>query len=170
MNKEDYEIIDNFLDDLDFQVIQDIMLGDDFPWFYTNGVNKAEDDYAKNQYQFIHLFYSEGMPRSSFFNILEPLIKKVNPISWLRIKANLNPRTENIFEHGFHVDYSKTIPNQRTAVFYLNSNNGYTLFEDGTKIESVKNRLVSFKTHLLHSGSTCNDSNRRVLLNLNYIV
>jgi len=170
MEKDDYGIIDNFLSEEEFKAIQDTMLGDDFPWYYTNGVIKPEDDNAKNQYQLIHLFYSEGLPRSSYFNIMAPITLKLNPLSWLRIKANLNPRTEDFFEHGYHADFDKTIPNQRTAVFYLNTNNGYTLFEDGTKIESVRNRLVWFKTHLLHTGSTCTDMNRRVLLNLNYIV
>ena len=170
MEKNDYEVIDNFLDESDFKNIQEIMLGDNFPWYYNTGVVKAEDDNIKNQYQLIHMFYSNDVPRSSYFDILAPLIYKINARSWIKIKANLNTRTEDFFEHGYHVDYTDVIPSQRTAVFYLNTNNGYTLFQDGTKIESVKNRLVSFKTDLLHTGSTCTDVNRRVLINLNYIV
>ena len=55
-----------------------------------------------------------------------------------------------------------------TAIFYLNSNNGYTEFEDGTKVESVANRFVSFPSTLKHRGTSCTDENVRVVINFNY--
>ena len=51
---------------------------------------------------------------------------------------------------------------------YLNTNDGYTVFEDGTQIESVKNRILIFKTSLKHTGTNCTDQKRRVLINFNY--
>ena len=168
MNKDDYEVIDNFLEKQDFESIKNLIMGPDFPWYYRDGVVKKEND-KKDQFQFSHLFYTNNLPTSTHLNELSPILLKINAISLLRINANLNPRLETLFEHGFHIDYSDPILNQRTAVFYLNTNNGYTLFEDGTKIESVENRFVSFKTSIPHTGSTCTDSNRRVLINFNYI-
>ena len=56
-----------------------------------------------------------------------------------------------------------------TGIFYVNNNDGYTLLEDGTKIESVANRFVSFSAETNHSGTSCTNTNRRVVLNLNYI-
>ena len=56
----------------------------------------------------------------------------------------------------------------QTAIYYVNSNDGYTLFEDGTKVESVGNRLVRFPTNIKHTGTTCTDANRRVLINFNW--
>ena len=168
MNSDDYEIIDNFLDEESFSILKTIMLSNDFPWFYNEGVVSLGDT-RLNQYQFTHNFYRDGFPAQAF-EIVSPIIEKINPVALMRVKANLNTRTEEIFEHGYHADYENPPSNQRTAVFYVNTNNGFTIFEDGTKIESVENRLVSFKTPLLHTGTTCTDVNRRVLINLNYII
>ena len=72
---------------------------------------------------------------------------------------------ENIVS-GLHCDmeYDGT-----TAIFYLNSNNGYTVFKDGEKVESVANRIVKFPTLKEHSGVSCSDSKRRAVINFNYI-
>ena len=50
----------------------------------------------------------------------------------------------------------------------MNTNNGYTKFEDGTKIESVANRMVSFPTNTQHKGTSCTDQKTRVVINFNY--
>jgi len=171
MSKNNYTVIDNFLEKSVFDAIKDAMMSNGFPWYYNNGVvhlTKNEDNI--NQYQFTHHFYEDNEPMSDFFKLIKPIIFKINPVSLIKAKANLNPRTEKFFEHGYHMDYENPPSNQRTAVFYLNTNNGYTLIKDGTKIESVEYRFVSFKTDLLHTGSTCTDTNSRVLINFNYIV
>jgi len=169
MKKKDYEVIDNFLEKKDFENIKNFMMDPDFPWYWNDGVVTTEND-KKHQFQFTHVFYFASLPASTFFNILSPILLKINAISLIKVKANLNTRAEVLFEHGFHTDFTNPPSNQRTAVFYLNNNNGYTLFEDGTKIESKENRFVSFKSSIKHTGSTCTDTNRRVLINFNYIV
>ena len=50
----------------------------------------------------------------------------------------------------------------------MNTNNGYTIFEDGTKVESVANRLLTFHGNTKHAASSCSDQHRRVVLNINY--
>ena len=55
-----------------------------------------------------------------------------------------------------------------TSIFYVNSNNGYTVFEDGTKVESVANRFVSFPANMKHKGTSCTDEKIRVVINFNY--
>ena len=54
--------------------------------------------------------------------------------------------------------------------YYVNSNNGYTLFEDGTRVESVANRYLRLSGDLRHTGTSCSDEDRRVLINFNYYV
>ena len=54
------------------------------------------------------------------------------------------------------------------AILYLNTNDGYTCFEDGNKIKSIENRFVAFDSSLKHSGTTCTDEPRRIVLNINY--
>jgi Rps23 Pro-64 3,4-dihydroxylase Tpa1-like proline 4-hydroxylase len=67
-----------------------------------------------------------------------------------------------------HVDLQDTWDNLKTAVFYINSNNGSTIFKDGTEIESIANRLVVFKSNLDHSSVSCTDQKARYVINLNY--
>ena len=99
-------------------------------------------------------------------------MEKIKAVSLWRIKANLLTRTPNIVENSFHVDMTK-LPEEKlkqwtTAIFYVNTNNGYTEFEDGTKVESVANRMVTFPANLKHRGTSCTDEKTRVVINFNY--
>ena len=89
-----------------------------------------------------------------------------------KIKANLLTRTPNIIENSFHVDETgrpeKKLKQLTTSIFYVNTNNGYTKFEDGTKVESIANRMVTFPTNMKHTGTSCTDERTRVVINFNY--
>jgi hypothetical protein len=54
------------------------------------------------------------------------------------------------------------------AIIYINTNDGFTCFKDGAKVESIENRCIIFPGNLMHSGSTCTDSPLRMVLNINY--
>lgn len=159
------KVIDNFLDKDNFKILQETLLSYNFPWYLQNGVNVIGDEF----FQFTHNFYKEFQIVSHLYEIINPLIKKINPISLIRIKANLLTKTEKIIEHGMHIDqFGKITPKSKTAVFYCNTNNGYTKFENGDKIESIENRIAIFNNSLYHSGSSCNDKKARVVININY--
>ena len=97
----------------------------------------------------------------------------LQPASLLRITANLLTRLPTLIENPFHSDLRKLLQEEEqkqwtTSIFYINSNNGYTEFEDGTQVESVANRMISFSTNLKHRGTTCTDEKTRVVINFNY--
>ena len=48
-----------------------------------------------------------------------------------------------IIETYMHKDLNH-VENWKTALFYLNTNDGYTKFESGEIVETVANRLVIF--------------------------
>ena len=54
------------------------------------------------------------------------------------------------------------------ALFSLNTNNGYTEFENGKKIKSEENSLVIFPGHLKHRSVNQTDENKRINLNINF--
>ena len=56
-----------------------------------------------------------------------------------------------------------------TSILYLNTNNGWTAIKGYGKVENVANRMVIFDSNLQHSGVTCTDKNRRVVINFNYV-
>jgi hypothetical protein len=72
----------------------------------------------------------------------------------------------NLIEHGTHIDSERSI---KAAVYYVNSNNGKTIFESGEEIESVENRLVIFDANHPHRSTNCTDEWRRITVNFNYV-
>ena len=58
----------------------------------------------------------------------------------------------------------------KTAIFYCNTNDGYSLFKDGTKVKSIKNRIVIFNNDIYHTGTTCTNEKIRSVINFNFIL
>jgi hypothetical protein len=162
------KIIDNFLPKQEFVNIKDFLLSTYIPWFFNDFVITEGKDVKEDCFQFIHNFYINGYT-AQYFKIVSPLVNKINPLALIRLKANLTTHGKKIIEHGFHIDENDPKNIISSAVFYINNNDGYTKFEDGTKVNSVENRLVIFKSSIKHTGTNCTDAQRRVILNINYI-
>jgi len=163
------KIIDNFLDDSEFDHLYEYMMGPRFLWYYNDQVTIPCFNQSQLNYQFTHCFFreNEGITGDPFNHII-PCLNKLDIKFLLRSKCNLNPKTEVNQQIGdFHSDYD--VEFSKTAILYVNTNNGFTLFENGTKVESVANRLVIFNTIEKHVGYSCTDQNVRVVINFNYI-
>ena len=162
-------VIDNFIHPDQFQHIQNVMLGQDLPWFYNDGIVGPDD--PPGSFQFTHTFYCahgvspfpEKVIQSKWLPLIGPVVNQLGGKGW-RFKANMGPRTTEIRRNKFHRDF----PNITTAVYYINTNNGWTEFENGDKVESVANRIVIFDSNTMHTGTTCTDEKVRVLINFNY--
>ena len=163
------EIVDDFLDQEEFDELQVLMMGDDFAWYFNKVIVYNE---VGDKFQFTHTFYKYDAPQSSYFENLKPILEIINPISLWRIKANLRTRTSKSEESSFHSDIDIMSEEKRkqwtTSIFYVNTNNGYTKFEDDTKVESIANRMVTFPANMKHLGASCTDQKRRVVINFNY--
>jgi len=162
-----HTIADNFLPWNEFVKIQTCLLTANFPW-YLNSSKVFSDSIVddKHNYQFTHSFYDEYKVQSNFIGILDPLLVKINPSAIVRIKANLIPNTDQIIEYDFHQDIINF--DGETAVFYINSNNGYTSFRNNIKVDSIENRLLKFNSLIEHTGTSCTDQRVRCVINLNY--
>jgi hypothetical protein len=155
-------ILENSISKKDLQNIRDMFYSNAFAWYLQLGVNTLNDGYT----QFCHTFYNNFNENSPNFLILKPIIDLLNPLSIIRVKANLLIKTNKNIKHGLHIDQDFKCT---TAIFYLNTNNGFTEFEDGTKIFSEENKLVIFDNFLKHTGSSCTDKNERIIINFNYV-
>ena len=167
------KIEDDFLDQDDFDKLQKLLMGSEMPWFYSSGIDSLED---VDKFQFVHVFYTGASWASDavFLKILNPIVFKIKPLTLWRIKANLLTKTLNIVENTFHTDigdlhsYPEKLKQWTTSIFYVNTNNGYTEFEDGVRVESVANRKVTFPSNIKHRGTSCTDEKTRVVINFNY--
>ena len=155
------KIVDNFLNNLEFQKIKQSVLNPYFDWYYQS--SKVSDNDGGQQ--FTHIFFSEDGNMSNFFNILKPIFFKLKAKDIIRAKINLTHKKEIIKQFAYHVDTHKKC---KTAIFYLNTNNGKTLFKDNKEITSIENRMVIFASNLEHTGTTHTDKDFRIVLNINY--
>lgn len=161
-----YRLLDDVLPQNSFIELKDFLLGPRINWSYNQFAVRFEGDHNLHNFQFTHTFYRNYAPSSDHIAVLDPLLKILNPSAILRIKANLSPRSEQRIVQGFHTDITQF--KGKTAIFYVNTNDGKTIFDDGTEIESVENRLLIFDSTLTHSGTTCTNTKVRCVINFNY--
>ena len=172
-------IEDNFLPEDEFKEIQEYYLGSSSPWYWANHkVKESYDDessefYSLNDYQLVHVFFNgqvsqkSGLPatQSSQIESMSCILKRLPMYALLRLKLNLNPRTDTHWISGFHTDSRL---DNLTSIFYFNTCNGSTVFEEGGEVESVENRLVTFPSNLRHASKSATNVKARYVLNINY--
>ena len=156
------QIIDNFLPEEEFKSIQSFMMGGEFRWFYCKGRATRDD----GLFLMIHMFFQpERGVKSEHLEIWNNFMNKLQAKKCKRIKANLTFKTPTIEPAPFHTDYTDL----KTAVFYINNNNGYTEFESGVRVSSVANRVCIFDSNLKHRGTTHTEPEpQRIVVNFNY--
>ena len=157
-----FKVQDNYLTTDEHIVLKTIMETDTFPWYFNKGkVKKTEQLF---DYQFVHIFYNDNFVNSNYFNHLKPILDKLKPLSLVRIKANLNPPSENLVESAYHTDQNFKC---KAAIYYLNDNDGYTVIGK-EKVLSKKNRIVLFNSDVKHLGTNSTNCNNRMVINFNY--
>ena len=159
--------IKNFLEPHEFKEVKNEILGGNFSWYLSDGVATPTDGHN----MLSHMAYIDNKVNSDFYNFCVPIIEKLDVFSLVRIKANFHWQTKEIVEHGYHNDFLdlKNNTDLHSAVYYINTNNGYTKFKStGKKFYSEENKLVVFKATDMHTGSSCTDENYRIVINFNY--
>ena len=156
------KIIDNFLPEEEFKSIKSLMMGFEFPWYFSPDIVRDGD----GKFQLLHVFYQpEVGTNSKHITMWNTFMNKVEAKKCERIKANLTFKTPKHEVTEYHFDY----PDMKTAVFYINTNNGYTEFESGVRVSSVANRVCIFDSNLQHRGvSHTEGGHQRIVVNFNY--
>ena len=169
------QIFDDYLEKEDLNNLKELMLSDEgnFQWYFSPCKVTDGDGIP----QFCHVFYENCSINSERFQFIEPLVKKIDPVAIVRIKSNITMKTNSILTSPLHSDilpeiYENrdhvTLDNQRTGIFYLNTNNGYTYFENGQRVLSIENRMVIFPASKRHAGTTNTDVDFRCVINFNW--
>ena len=144
------KIIKNFLKNKEvLKDIQNTLLGSNFPYYYADNTARPTD---RSDYFFFHSLYQNNKQTSSYFNrILIPIIGHLECTYLHRAKINCYTKKSTPIKTSMHVD----LPN-----------NGYTLFENGEKVVSVENQLITFDGSLKHCSVAQTDENLRVNINI----
>lgn len=163
------KVINNSINEIELQNINDLFYSSEFPWYYNDFKNSNTDrlsDDIDYDFQFTHNFYKNYNVTSQHIKIIEPILQILNPCAIFRIKANLTTCTKETIKFPFHEDQKGFVG--KTAIFYVNTNNGYTEFGNNNTVDSISNRLVIFDSTTLHRGTTSTDTKTRCVINFNY--
>ena len=160
-SRSSIQIIDNYLPINKFRYLQNIFFNPDsaFPWFYVNYISQETDD---SDFYFYHFLYKDEKKCSPFYDQMIPSLidKKV-----YRAKCNLYTKKDKEIHTGYHVD----LPYKHRVLLYsLNTNNGFTLFENGDKILSKENQAVLFDGKIKHKSVAQTDERVRININIDY--
>jgi hypothetical protein len=171
-----FEIIDNFLEKKDFELIkntffpQDLSNPNNFAWSYQKGIVRNPElgptGYEEHDWIYVHPLYStdNGLKFDRYYFIVKPILNKLQIKQLFDIRANLLvPTTEHIY-HEFHVD--RKVPH-KVALFYVTPCNGFTVLKDNVEVECVENRMLLFDGLIEHQSVTSTDYPRCVI-NINY--
>jgi len=164
------EIVDDFLPQGEFEGLKDLALGGRLPWFWASSSVHLDDGCP----QFSHTCYDNLEPVSPIWQNVAPIISKINPYGLMRVKFNATARTHEIVKKPLHYDITSDmngeVPIQsKICIYYLNTCDGYTYFEQGDVVPSVANRAVFFTGDLKHAGTSTTDADLRVVLNINFM-
>ena len=164
------KIVKNFMDEKNFEALEKVFFQplNYFPWFLSQGINKISSSGGDGFSQLTHTFYQSSMTpniNSQYYDLMIPILNFLKPKQVHRIKGNVLFKTHVPVEHGYHIDYSDCT----TSILYINTNNGYTKFKESQeKVQSERNKMVSFDSNLEHTGATCTDKNYKMVINFNY--
>ena len=166
-----YEVIDNFLDEEYFDSLVTLFIDEEkdfnsrMAWYFFSNI--AYDGLVEDKlFYMIHILYADHEPNSTHYKTIIPLLDKLDVQCLIRIKANLYPNTEILHEHPMHVDRDFS---HSGAILSLNTCDGYTKLKDGTKIDSVANRILLFDPSEEHCSTTATNVPARFNININYI-
>lgn len=167
-----YKIIDNFLEEDDFLNIKKCF----FPlnenerkiiWRYNKGIVRDPNLGSTNyeEYDWMYSYSFSNNKENSYFDLVQPIIKKLNCNKIFDARANLIVPTINHIHHEDHVDRKEY---HNVALFYITTNNGYTVLKNVTEVKCVENRIVIFDGSIYHHSVTSTDKIRCVI-NINFI-
>ena len=169
-----YRIIDNVLSEDDLiKIEQNVLQAPIFKAFDSTASKQSDNVYdvmmSRVFFSSLYSRYQEPGFNKEYLSCFYPLLDKVVDGGFLlRVSLNLTFATPNPYVSEFHVDTD--VPNSRTCVYYLNSNNGGTKFRDsGEIVQSQRNRGVIFPSHFSHASVNTTDTKLRWVLNINYL-
>lgn len=133
----------------------------EFPWYLRFYFTDPED---KGTY-FTHSFYNNHTVASPQYELIIPILRKLDPASIIEARVNMTLISNTQFETKNHVDFE--YKNFKTAIYYVNDNNGGTNI-GGKEISSKANTLVIFDGNTPHRMISHTDIDRRFVININY--
>ena len=171
------EIIDNFLQQDEFDTIASTIMSKGFPWYHQDDVAYKDEVKEDMTFYSTHWLYKDDKPRfDTSLELIMPILKRLGSMNdnyklrtLVRVKLNSYPNQNKFIEHPWHEDFEPNTLPYKACLLSLNTCDGYTKFKDGTKIESVSNRAILFDPCISHHSTNTTNQTRRINININYL-
>jgi len=173
-----HKIIDDFLSEEDFDKIKTTFFpktenSQKLPWNYQKGIVRDPESgptgYEEHDWMYSHSFISsETEKKSQDIDLIQSILKILKnkyASEIIDARANLLIPTPNHIHHEDHTDRNSF---HKVALFYITTNNGFTVLKDVAKIDCIGNRMVIFDGSIYHHSVTSTDDVRSVI-NINFI-
>jgi len=164
-----HKIVDDALPKEYFdKLVESIVWNETFNWTVNANVSDPKGVSDLRNWYFCSLGYWENVPvQQVLFRMVHPMLYKLPDFnSLVRVKANFFPYTSEQLVHSMHIDYPYK---HKGALISLNTCDGYTLLEDGTKVDSIANRILYFDPSIPHASTTTTNAKGRFNININYL-
>ncbi len=155
-------IYKNFINKDYSNKIYKTLLDQNFPWYYFP--HQVETSNKDTSYM-NHTFVLDGKENSREIFLIEPILSKLKAKKVLNVRANLCFKRPSYC--SWHVDKFSDNLKHKTAIYYVNTNNGYTEFKD-KKVKCIQNQIVIFDAYLKHRAKIQTDKDARIVINFNY--
>lgn len=183
-------IIDDFVDK-DFQnLIEQELMGDNFPVYLNSSTITNNHGFVPEGYGYVpqpneidsrqltHTFVREGNVCSEYWNFIYPICYKLSemldePLKIVRCKMNLTaPKAGFTSENSSPAHKDQQEP-MLVAIYYVNDSDGDTLifndkYEIVQRVQAKKGRLVYFESEVIHAGQLPIETDFRAVLNFNF--
>ena len=169
-----YQVKDGVISQNYQDYIEEIFTND-FPWYYQSQL--AGDDDSTSS--FIHMIYHEDrewkppLDNSLIYkSLLFPILLQSLDMplqKLLRIRAVMNIKNQT----GEYIPHTDLDAPHFTMLYYVNDSDGSTkIFEEESvvEIEPKKGRVLFLSGDTLHCGSSPIESDKRILINFNFLL
>jgi len=156
-----FKEIKDFLNKEDLLNIKNLYMNKEFSHWrlieYQEGIEDQEF--------LMHDLYWNFNIVSPFWKTTLPLINKLNVNALVQARVNCMLKKDKHYRSSFHTD---TPFECGTAIYYLNTTNGWTEFETGEKVKTEENKLIIFNSSQKHAAVHQTDEQKRYVININF--
>jgi hypothetical protein len=181
----DIQIIDDLIDPEDNKIIHEVLMSNDFPWYFNTKTTEPKYHYLKNSnvYEapfFSHIFVGENKDNSEFNDLVFPMICRFREsidnldtnLNVNRIKANLYMK--NIKTGTYNTPHVDDNDAHAVMLYFVNDCDGNTVFFKNKQLEILEEiepkagRAVYFNGSIYHASNHPVKSDYRITLNFNF--
>tara|TARA_Y100000114_G_C11575838_1_gene238669 strand:+ start:97 stop:606 length:510 start_codon:yes stop_codon:yes gene_type:complete len=162
----------NFLPEHNFKEIQEVLMSNSFPYYKQKWVGTPDD--VGLSCLFTHLLVYNGEKQTGEdiqHLVMHPIINRLakihRVIKVVRAKINLYPYQSEHMKSTYHIDQSTK---HKVLLLPINTNNGYTEFENGKIFNAVENNAIIFDGKERHRSVSQTDNSAKINININYEV